>query len=188
MWVVVVSTEIYNNAFYFRVHPPPPSLPPLQKCPCMICTPHGLESIRGLDGDSIKKDYLSVPIFSVLPRQHGEQSNDLNMTRYVHHVLGEDEDEEEVASVCVCVGKRGRGGKDAAFDEIYWLLCPYGGTKGGREQEKQTGPCLRLELGGGSAPRRVGISGPSVPRLGRLFLFAASSLPVLVLLKVDECF
>lgn len=76
---------------------------------------------------------------------------------------------------------------EAVFDEICWLLCPYGGTKGGREQEKQTGPCLRVELGGANAPRLVGISGPSVPRRSRLFLIAATSLPVLALLKVDEC-
>lgn len=54
---------------------------------------------------------------------------------------------------------------------------------GGREQEKQTGPCLRVELGGGSAPRRDGISGPSAPGLSRLFLVAATSPPVLFRLK-----
>lgn len=76
---------------------------------------------------------------------------------------------------------------EAVFDEIYWLLCPYGGAMGGREQEKQTGPCLRLELGGGSAPRRDGISGPSAPGPSRLFLVAATCPPVLSVLKVDKC-
>lgn len=55
--------------------------------------------------------------------------------------------------------------------------------KGGREQEKQTGPCLRAELGEGenSTQRRDGISGPSAFMLPCLLLLAglvARRIPV----------
>lgn len=58
------------------------------------------------------------------------------------------------------------------------LLCPYGGKReDGSEQEKQTGPCLRAELGEGESSTlcRDGLSGPSAFMFRCLSLLAAWS-------------
>lgn len=126
----VVSTSIYNKSSiaYCQSN---------QMCPYMICRLCGIESIWGLG--TLLRRITPLCQYSVFSQSHTDSGEMIytwpNM--YIVHLARMREKEEHGGCVWWDI---------LAALSIWWY-------EGGREQEKQTGPCLRAELGGGSAPQ-----------------------------------